>query len=266
MERIACVSRKLPSFEAVVSFDPDWSREPKGAASLFLRDGKLDFTSVGERVKPLEYLSRLDAENALVLLDIPVFGTSGLSRQKPFRKIDRLLMKMGIPLLPSYKAGNTGELVAREILREYPGYLVVETYPYAVLKFLWNIRDKPEILGGPLVEVVERLRWVREKPPKYKRARSLDELRSSCELIKNLIVSFLPGLMEKRHMPPLTARRADLMKVSHIYDSLIALIAGIHFAKGSPWSVLVSLSGEDASILMLMDSTLRKWASEVSAL
>lgn len=254
---------KPHSFDAVVSFDLDWSKEPKAAASALLSGGDLLFTNTGEMVCPLEYLDGLGARKALVLLDIPVFGTENLSREMPFRGVDRVLLRTGIPLLPSYKAGNTGEAIAKKILCAYPKYRVLESYPYAILRFLWSIRDKPYVLNGPLISAVDRLCWMKDMPPKYKRAHAVWELRSSCEIVVNLIGVFLSSPHIQNLKPGRSAKRKDLLGLAHVYDSLIALIAGLLFAEGSQWSVIASVSGESGSILLMLDEWLKKWMEEI---
>ncbi len=249
---------KQRSFDAVVSFDPDWSEKPEAAASALLPGGGILFTYPEEMVSPIDYLGGLGARKALVLLDIPVFGTEDLSREKPFRAVDRILLRTGIPLIPSYKAGNTGKALAREILRAYPRYRVIESYPFAILRFLWLIRDKPRVLNGPLVPAVDPYRWMKDFPPRYKRARAIKELRSSSQAVYDLIEVFLPFAGIKSLKPDRFAKRSDLMSLAHVYDSLIALVAGMLFAGGSPWSVIASVSGEGGSILLLLDEYLRR--------
>lgn len=248
----------------VISVDLGWSPGNVGrtAVAWCRQQAAPQWTSAEETRDLLDFLRRFE-EEALVLLDIPIKGTEDLGRERPFREMDRDLLSFGIPLLPSVKAGDYGLHLAEEISRELPNLTVVESYPYAVLRFLWAIRNNPACLTGKLQAVVECGDFTREWPPKYKRARRKADRIVFMNQVQQLLGHFLELGEAEDLVPSQGMKRSELNLLCDIYDALLGLIVGQAMAEGSPWFFPAAEQHSQAMIPLLLDLNLRERYEEV---
>ena len=250
--------------EAVVSIDLGWSKKNlKRTAEAWCRaGGSVCWTQPGEPFEILSFLELFRGTRTLVLLDIPVHGTSLLSPSRPFRPLDRALASLGMPILPSCKAGNYGASLAEVILERFTGFKVVESYPYAVLRFLWAARREPSCLSGPLKPVVDVSGFMRDWPPKYKRSTVRIEWVRHMSSVLAVTVEFLDAGIPHELLPEVSMGAGRLNAMCDTYDALLGLVVGLQAAPGSTWFFPASLGDDGAMIPLLLDTNLReKWDS-----
>lgn len=249
-------------FDAVVSVDLGWSpkTENRTAVAYWTAADGVGWNELERPSALARFLHEFPGLRALVLLDIPIHDTTSLDRLRPFRGLDRSLMRMGIPMLPSYRAGTFGCELATEIESEFPGFEVVESYPYAALRFLWAVRGNPRCLDGPPAGVVDEETWMRDWPPKYKRARAKKERLRCMSMVQDTIAAFMPSAGCEDLRPEESLTLAELNRLADVYDALLALLVGIKLVEGLEWVLEAGVSGEDAVIPILVDDVLRtRW-------
>jgi predicted nuclease with RNAse H fold len=247
----------------VVSVDLGWKESTRHRTAVAVLSGegtiRVARLSLSGGAEPFvdqfaRHLVGLVAPGGLLLLDIPVDGCEGLSRERPHRGFDRRLIRAGIPLLPPYKAAGYGSRLGQAVRSLNPAVTVQETYPYAILRVLWALR-RAERLGAlralePLT--LEEAQW-REWPPRYKRARRRDERRKALREIHGLLTH--PDLA-LHFEPPLPAPDADpLDGVADCYDACLGLIPGF-LGSDHPWVFRAGDAG-GGSMLILADRALR---------
>lgn len=248
-------------YDAVVSFDLGWSEanRVRTAAAWCLEGGVPQWTPPDEEVEIITFLERFKGTHTLVLLDIPIYGTEGLSKQRPWRPLDRRLQSLGVPLLPSYKAGDYGMRLAETIMGRFPTIHVVESYPYAVLRFIWAIKLNNADLGSRLLPLVNVHSWWKDWPPKYKRARTKGERVQCMQQVLDKLILFMRIDGLEQLAPDELMNTSLLGNLTDVYDALLALVVGMKMAEGSPW-VLEAKAGGPSMIPILTDSNLReKW-------
>lgn len=261
----------LGGHNLVISIDLGWSETnlDSTAAAWCEENGKPLWTAPGDRTDILVFLKRFHGKRALVLLDIPIYGTDGLSRQRPFRQLDRALLAFGIPLLPSYKAGDYGDRIAGDIRSGFPDFEVVESYPYAVLRFLWAARHEPECLSRPLKPVVDVSSFARDWPPKYKRSRNKSERVRHMFSVLDTLNLFLDIGNTDELLPSDSMGSKQLDSLCDIYDALLGLVVGLEMASGSKWFFPAKVEDDSAMMPLLLDENLRvRWfevCSDLSA-
>lgn len=256
--------KKQNSLDLIISVDLGWSRNnlSRTAVAWCRNQSAPQWTNAEETRDLIDFLRRFE-EEALVLLDIPIKGTEDLGRERPFREMDRDLLSFGIPLLPSFKAGDYGLRLAEEITRELPHFTIVESYPYAVLRFLWAIRDNPACITGELQAVVECDDFIREWPPKYKRARRKADRIVCMSKVLEMLRQFLELDEAKELIPSPVMKKSELNLLCDIYDALLGLIVGRAIAMDSPWFFPATEQQSDAIIPLLLDLNLRNRYEEV---
>lgn len=263
------MGKSFSEHNTVISIDLGWSRTnlDSTAAAWCEEGGRLLWTAPGDRTDILVFLERFRGKRELVLLDIPIYGTDGLNRQRPFRQLDRALMSFGIPLLPSYKAGDYGNSLAGQIRSEFPDFEVVESYPYAILRFLWAARHEPACLSGPLKPVVDVSSFVRDWPPKYKRSRNKGERVRHMVSVLEILNLFLDIGNTGELRPDDSMVSKQLNSLCDIYDALLGLVVGLEMAAGSQWFFPARVENDSAMMPLLLDENLRaRWVEVCSDL
>ena len=255
---------KQDGYDLVISVDLGWSRNNIGrtAVAWCRKQSAPRWTNAEETRDLLDFLRRFE-EEALVLLDIPIHGTEDLGRERPFREMDRDLLSFGIPLLPSFKSGDYGLQLAEEIEQALPHLTVMESYPYAVLRFLWAARDVPGCLREALQPVVDCHKFIREWPPKYKRARKKADRIVYMGKVLETLGLFLELDKAEELVPSPDMKRSELNLLCDIYDALLGLVVGRAIADDSPWFFPAKEEQSDAMIPLLLDSNLRQRCEEV---
>lgn len=254
-------------YDAVVSIDLGWSPQNiTRTAAAFWRPGEDPWWTEpkpGSSVDIPELLATYKDERTLILLDIPIYGTEGLSKNNPFRLLDRVLLGCGIPLYPSYRAGAHGRELASAIERVSGSFEVVESYPFPIHRFMWLARKEPWCLEEELRPVKALEDWTKVWPPKYKSGPLAMRRKSFVELT-TVLGSYLPGDYSGL-LPEPECRGKDLDILGDTYDALVALRCGMEMARSSPWVLEARVEGQSGMIPLLADSNLRAiWDSSVS--
>jgi predicted nuclease with RNAse H fold len=252
--------------EAVVSVDLGWSPENiTRTAVAYWRPGEDPWWEERDpraSVDLLGLLAPFKEERTLVLLDIPIYGTEGLSKTEPFRLLDRALLGCGISLYPSYRAGAHGRALASAIEDVSGNFKVVESYPHPIHRFMWLAQDEPWCLEEELRPLEGTESWKKAWPPKYKRG-SLPERRKNFSDLIAVLGRFLPGDYSSL-IPGPENRGKDLDALGDIYDALVALRVGMEMARSSPWVLEAHVEGWDGMIPLLADANLRAlWEDSV---
>jgi len=183
-----------------------------------------------------------------------------LSETKKIRELDRIFLRIGIPLLPSYKAGLRGLELAEEIKKANPYACVIESYPYSALRFLWHIRENPRVLNGPRKPIVDLRRWRQEFPPHYKREKDLAKRIKAMKDVLDLIFRFVRVRNGDKLKPRAEMTRLELSRLTDVYDSLLSLIVGKKILEDSPWVFYAKALRCEGMIPILLDEILEsKW-------
>ncbi len=255
-------------YDVVTSVDLGWSPRNAGRTALACwRPGENPWWEVLEPGSMQDMLARLApfrGERALVLLDIPLYGTEELSRERPFRPLDRALIACGIPLYPSWRAGSYGRELASAIGRLADGFEVVESYPNPVHRFMWLAQDEPGCLEGELRPIKALEDWRRRWPPAFKRG-PLPERRKNLARLASVLARFLPGDYSSL-VPGEESRGRELDRLGDVYDALVALRAGMEMARSSPWLLEARVEGHAGMIPLLADANLRvMWEAAIAS-
>lgn len=259
------MQRKL-RYEAVVSIDLGWSPEnTTRTAAAFWRPGKVPWWTKPVPQNPVEIqevVSLFAGEKTLVLLDIPIYGTEGLSKSNAFRPLDKILQCCGIPLYPSFRAGNLGQKLATEIGGISANLEVVESYPNPIYRFMWLARDENLSLEGKLEAIAKLKQWKRVWPPNPKKGK-LPERRERLARQIEVMGRFLPGDYSSL-LPGPENKTKELDSAGDICDALMALRVGIAMAQNSPWVLEARIEGHAEMIPLLADINLRRlWEDSV---
>src|SRR5881396_1937470 len=176
----------------IISVDLPWSegKEKRTVAATF--DGETPYLATDLPSSPdelVEQIACIAAPSALVLLDIPIEGCEHLSSTNAFRALDRGLLRVGVPILPSVKAGGRGANLKRLLWARRNDLRVEESYPYAVLRVLWALQRQEKVaalLDGRSQGTNLEGEWG-AWPPKYKRARIIEARRKAMGEVADLL-------------------------------------------------------------------------------
>ena len=247
-----------PGAADVISIDLPWghghgrtaiaSRSPEGiAVAAVVDDDEL-----------VEYVQRHAATNALVLLDVPVAGCEALNATNPRRGVDDRCQRIGIPILPSVKAGMRGPQLTSRLLGSRPDLRIFEGYPYAVLRVIWglHLQGRPFRFDDDAATIDLSAQW-RSWPPKYKRASTVANKLVAMREVAS-VISRLPGFESVVVDPTDAATGMELTRLADNYDALLGLVAGIAGVEELPWSWLITTSRDAGAILTIADGSLRR--------
>jgi predicted nuclease with RNAse H fold len=244
----------------VLSLDLGWNAAADGRAAVALRSG------AGVRVQQLdggddevvEQVGRVAEHGALVLLDVPIDGCGNLSSTRPRRCVDDGLAKSGIPVLPSVKAGKRGPELRTLLLKERADLLIEESYPYAVLRVLWALRQTSRRFRFKDDGVsLDLSTWWWRWPPKYKRARRVAQRRMAMSEVAEAVAAIGGFGRAVPTVEDLAGTR--LRRAADELDALLGLVAGIASRNGSTWCWRAHCGHErDAAILTIADASLRR--------
>ncbi len=198
---------------------------------------------------------------AVVGLDIPIEGCA--VNDEAFRPVERALIKVGIPLLPSAQAGSFGSEIAARIKEAVPDCRVVEVYPYAILRVLWSLlqageeRPLQHLLRDEVVHLLDSRHW-KSRPPRYKRARGRERLAHALRRASGVLESSPYGraLDDLYDDPFVLLRRTDLDRVTDAFDALLGLVAVDLLCRTSPYAKVFSVPGHAGEVVGLADAWL----------
>ena len=247
----------------VLSVDIGWDATTEGRTAIAYR------TFSGISVMPVPanrdlaaQIGNLASGKALVLLDIPIEGCAELDARSPFRQVDRALHRCGIPVLPSYKAAGRGALLRDELLARRPDLRVEESYPYAVLRVLWALKNARcgLDLGRDSYQRVSLSEVWWDWPPRHKGEPSLDARRSAAAEVAKLLCAHFPKAEAVRKLAAAVpaAESKGLATLSDQFDALLGLVAGLAAAAASPWSWRAAVGEERGAVLTISDQWLRE--------
>jgi predicted nuclease with RNAse H fold len=242
--------------QLVISVDLPWSANHDDRFAVASWDGQRVRVERPENL--LDWIGRETSPGGLVLLDVPIEGCSTL-KGRHFREVDRLLQRLGVPLLPSSKAGAKGPELRAAIRSRRRDLSVHESYPYSVLRVLWAAQS---FGSGSLLRNLERpdlsACWWTSWPPRYKRAKDLAARTAAMKAV-HLLISGLGakwGACLKDKTPNGCTGR-ELALLADEYDALLGLFAGIARRERRPWSWDACVAGASGSILTIGDQRLR---------
>ncbi|MDD5747765.1 MAG: hypothetical protein PHP64_01720 [Actinomycetota bacterium] len=252
------------NFNTVLSFDLGWPpSNPERTAAAWWTRGEYVFQWSWPSAEIEDFACSFEGR-VLIMLDIPIYESESLSSQNPFRGVDRALMSFGVPLLPSFMAGTRGLMLPKKIEESCPSARVIESYPFAVLRFLWITRDHPACLSGALTGLIDERLWRKEFPPAYKKGGKHERVNAMKNVL-GTIGRFAEIEEENSLQPKMAFTHNKLNLLCDVYDALIVLIAGRKIVEGSPWAVLGKVEGSNAAMPLLMGENLQnKWKGIVS--
>ena len=239
-----------------ISVDLPWGSRGEAAIVTVDQDGRAawDFCEYPEGL-----IERLHGKtDALVLLDIPIYGLDRLVN-RGFRRIDRALQCVGIPLRPSTGARTLGWELMRRMVAE-AGVVterVREIYPYAVYKVLDYLRHRRHLGSlareqvGPLLNRDFLSHW----PLPYKRSSWRGTRRQGMEALYRVLTQ--PDL-RLDFWPPLPSpegQKYGLKRTGDIYDAALGAVLGLHLLREDGWAV-VKGDEEHGDMALLADSWL----------
>jgi predicted nuclease with RNAse H fold len=236
----------------IISIDIGWKSE-KFVAAILKERNLIKFLQ-GDNIGKL--ISLYKDKSALILLDIPIEGCEELSSLNPLRPVDRLLLKIGIPVLPSYLAKTKGKEIKQKLLKGIKKAKVIEMYPYAVLRFLFAASQRIplfKLFRGSCSHIIDSEIWWNKWPPRYKRERKKEKKKEEFKKIYHLF-SFL----EFYACIP-SPNNTKLSLLSHYYDAILGLVLGIQVNESSPWTSLLEVPNTKGKIQILAD----KWLKQV---
>lgn len=237
----------------IISVDLPWNPDKRGHRAVVVADLAGNIKIITANDDELVKLVGDSAEpDSLVLLDVPVDGCENLGG-KHCRAVDRALLRQGISILPTSKAGNRGRALRERIQNSRRGreVVVLEIYPYAVYKFLAYLKDR-ELLGLLKLDKFDTLLdegFRAYLPPKYKRERKKEERLRNMEYLYSLLTD--AGL---NYRIPLRYPEAsgNLGQLSDEYDACLGAIVGIYWAANSSYACIAGDSNS-GNILLLAD-------------
>lgn len=243
----------------IISIDLPWSAATKGRRALAIagQGKKVTVLSAKDDAEMVALVKKYASAPALVLLDVSIEGCDSLNG-KHFRRVDKALQRLGIPLLPSSHSGSRGKDLKERLNREIDTLTVYEMYPYATYKFLACLYDSG--LSGRLNsrkhETLLNEDFVRYWPPRYKREQDRTKRLEHMRYLHSLFVDTTNSLGYTITLPyPEASSRLD--KLGDEYDACLGLIAGLHYVSNSPYACLVG-QANSGQVLLLAD----RWLSE----
>ncbi len=248
----------------VISIDLPWS-DARGRTAMASRSPSgISVVAVASDDELVRYVQLHAARNASVLLDVPIEGCGDLDKKKPRRAVDDRCQRVGIPILPSVKAGMRGPELTSRLRGIRPDLRFQESYPYAVLRVVWglHLQGRPFRFNDDPAKVDLSSVW-RSWPPKYKRSKTVAQKLVAMREVA-AVISMLPGLEPVVTYPLETATGRDLACLADNYDALLGLVAGIAGVDDSPWSWLVKTPGDAGTILTIADGSLRRRFAEAT--
>lgn len=243
----------------VISVDLPWESYNDGRTAIAMNSSESIriIPDIYGDIELLEQVSSFAAQGALVLLDIPITGCRGLSSKYPFRPFERKLLKIGVPVLPSFKARGRGNTLRTSLLKKRPDLVVEESYPYATLRVLWALHLKHlKLFGAAFQDICLSDVWW-NWPPRYKRDPLLESRRHAMEKVRTLLVKTLGSNIPQLYSVPDFSGFSALARIADQYDALLGLIAGIAMRCNSPWAWKAICLESGGSIVGIADEWLR---------
>lgn len=243
--------------------DLGWSRKNWSRTAIAWSDqrtGRVKVDLLGPDDWIEDWVRDLLIPGGIVGLDIPVDGCAGDGEEGAFRHVDRAMIKTGIPLLPSVRAGSFGREVAGRVQEAATAARVVEVYPYAVLRVLWSFyqagieRPVHALRQGEWVPHLCPTSW-KKRPPAYKRVKNRARM---ARLLKDT-VQILDGTWYGRALDGITddpfslMRRSELERMTDAFDALLGLVALDAHCRSSPYARSFSVPGHQGAITGLSD-------------
>lgn len=206
------------------------------------------------------WITQHASHRGLVVLDVPIDGCARLCRAVPRRELDDGLARIGVPILPSYKSGDLGPNLRDALRQARPDLAILESYPYAVLRVLWGVRQE---IGSLVALTASNYRphvspwqsWWRW-PPRYKRARTVAQRRHALAEVANLLRS-CGNTYARLVQAPAVGTSSELAQLSDEYDAVLGLIAANAALEKNPWSWHAQVPGAAGSILTIGPPWLR---------
>lgn len=249
------------SYDAI-SVDVPWSARTRsrtaiaawsGGQALVVTEG-LD----GEGLR--HWIAEHASTGGLVVLDVPIDGCAGLCRSVPRRDLDDRLARVGIPILPSYKSGDLGPRLRAALAHQRPDLTIVESYPYAVLRVLWGLRQEAGIVDlsskSYRLHVSPWPTWWRW-PPRYKRHPTVAGRHEALAAVADILRSCDESYAALVRAPRL-GTSAELAHLSDEYDAVLGLVAARAAVEGSSWSWNAEVPEAGGSILTIGPPWLRE--------
>lgn len=242
----------------VLSIDLPWGHGQGRTAVASRSPAGIAVAAVAGDDELVEYVHRNAATNALVLLDVPVEGCEVLDADNPLRGVDLRCHRIGIPILPSVKAGLRGPRLTTRLRGTRPDLRIFEDYPYAVLRVLWalHLQGRPFRFADDPATIDLSSQW-RSWPPKYKRAKTVATKLVAMREVAS-VLAMVPGFASGVVQPADAATGSELTRLADNYDALLGLVAGIAAVDELPWSWLITASGDPGAILTIADAPLRR--------
>jgi hypothetical protein len=242
----------------MLSVDLGWSpTNDKRTAIAYRAAGNIEVVRcLGGNTELINCIGGLATFGAIVLLDVPLDGTEGLTRHSQWRPLDKRLQRIQIPLLASFKAAGRGPILRNALLSCRPDLRIEESYPYAVLRVLHALHEKGSVFSfdsgsdGDLSGV-----W-RLWPPKYKRAPRTDRRYEEMNRVAD-VLACVPGFVSAIRRPATPPHRENLDTLSDEFDALLGLVAAISIHDRSPWSWRAQCEGP-GSIVSIADEWIRR--------
>lgn len=243
----------------IISIDLPWNPATKGRRYLAIAgpDRKIALLSARDDAGMTSLAREHARPPALVLMDISIRGIDRLNGQH-FRPVDKALMRLGFPLLPSSTSGNRGKELSDLLQPGTTDITVLETYPYATYKFLAFLREKGRLGEVRRNEFRALLDddFIRYWPPKYKRESNRQKRRENLRYIYGLLRDVLTSLNYYADLPSPDGP-PSLDNLGDVYDACLGLIPAILYTHGSPFGRLAG-DPDSGMILVLAD----RWLSE----
>lgn len=245
----------------IISIDLPWNPDKKGRRAVAVADldGNVKIAQAGDDNELLELIRGNTESESLVLLDVPIEGCGELDSEH-FRPVDKALARQGIPILPTSKAKDRGNVLKERIKSINRGKRVTvqEIYPYAIYKFLAYLKEKELLqrLGVGEFDTLLDDGFRIYRPPKYKRERKRGERRDNMKYLYSLLTDPSLGLRFLTPLPyPNDLSNPD--KLSDEYDACLGAIVGVYSASNSRYACIAGNS-ESGDMLLLAD----KWLVE----
>lgn len=243
----------------VIAIDLPWGRNTTARTAIASRSPSgVSITAVRDDIVLVRHVEQRAAENALVLLDVPLDGCALLNKSNPQRAVDDRFQRVGIPILPSVKSGMRGPTLAKRLLDARPDLRMREIYPYAVLRVIWALHEQErsfEFEDDARSVDLSSTWWT--WPPKYKRAKTRAAKLSAMNEIA-AVLSAVPAVGSAISAPSASATVSDLFSLADAYDALLGLVAGIAAVGRSSWSWLAECDPGAGSIVTIADASLRR--------
>jgi hypothetical protein len=186
-----CTNRRSTVIGAsVISVDLGWKLDAsdRAAVAFVSREGVRVRQISGTDENLIQFIAEVGKPGALVLLDVPLDGCDDLNTDRPRRSVDFRLAKIGVPILPSIRAGDRGTVLRRRLFDARADLRVEESYPYAVLRVLWALDRLGQSYRHDTGTDVDFSPVWWQWPPKYKRARRVIDRLEATQQVAELLV------------------------------------------------------------------------------